>query len=645
MKLIRIKATNFKGLSFDEPLSPLTIFVGSNFAGKTARTDAIRLLLLGYLPELGKTPRATFGLASGAEMIVEGEFDDGLVRYSMRRRFYLKGDTVRQDAEIPARFSGVGGGLENFAVMLDASVYFSLSDRERVNYVFGLIQLGEGWKPAAIKDKLAKKFPQATELMDRLESFARDRLTAQEFVEQAINTTAEYWKNTKAYGAKMEQTIQGLSALRAYDSPATSSLPALEDKRAQVARQIADLQERRGVRLGAFTAMKAAEARRKEIERELRFADKARGDLQVQRNKVTLADAALAELPSAGIMKELRDATAMTTGNCARWDMRVQNAADYRKRLGAEYATLEQAEACPCCGASGQGWKKAKLDEIGALISRADDELAEAQKTRTACGVQNREAQEKLLAAEKTEEKRQQLWDAKHAALREIARLEPGIVRLDGMAEEMTRLAPFDEDLQLDVERMQDELNMLAEEARKLDVQIKATISRAGEVQRLAEAEKERDQARADQEAAAEIGKELRAIQAEMVEAAFKPLLETANSFYQGVLKAPLSYHEGEIGMWRDGTWVAHHTFSGTEKALTYAAIQSALAQKSPCRVMMIDELGRLDDANIRIMLTATFEAYTSGRIDGFVGIDTGRLPLYQRAARTDSAFLVTEVG
>jgi hypothetical protein len=85
---------------------------------------------------------------------------------------------------------------------------------------------------------------------------------------------------------------------------------------------------------------------------------------------------------------------------------------------------------------------------------------------------------------------------------------------------------------------------------------------------------------------------------------------------------SPLAYNDGEIGTFRDGLFIGHATMSGTEKALAYAAIQAALASKSPVKLMIIDELGRLTDKNIARVLDAASAAINDGRLDSFIGIE-----------------------
>ena len=67
MKITRVEAENLKGRSFAYDLSPQVAIVGENFSGKTSIIDAIRLALIGYIPELGKLPSATWQLSSGEQ--------------------------------------------------------------------------------------------------------------------------------------------------------------------------------------------------------------------------------------------------------------------------------------------------------------------------------------------------------------------------------------------------------------------------------------------------------------------------------------------------------------------------------------------------------------------------------------------------
>src|SRR5579871_1461623 len=203
-RLTSITAKNFKGLSFTTQLSPATILVGANFAGKTARTDAIRLLLLGHLPELGKNNKDSMGLASGRDMAVEGTFEDGA---TMSRAYRMKGDSVAQEKNVPQALEA----CEQLAVMLNAESYFAMSDRARVDYVAKNCPGQAALTIEQIIDRVVRS--SKTTLKWETDGHAR----AQEFVERHIEVATETAKTARAYAGKMESTVQGLAALRAGD--------------------------------------------------------------------------------------------------------------------------------------------------------------------------------------------------------------------------------------------------------------------------------------------------------------------------------------------------------------------------------------------------------------------------------------------
>jgi len=115
------------------------------------------------------------------------------------------------------------------------------------------------------------------------------------------------------------------------------------------------------------------------------------------------------------------------------------------------------------------------------------------------------------------------------------------------------------------------------------------------------------------------IGKVLRDKQAALVDAVFSSLLKVANGIVGEILPSPLAFHEGEVGRWNGHHWISHQTFSGTEQALTFVAIAAALSQGAPIRLLIFDELGRLDRERRMLLLNLLQNAITAGWIDQFI--------------------------
>jgi hypothetical protein len=143
MILVKVSAQNLKGASFDHALSPRVAIQGPNFSGKTAIFEAIRLALLGHIPEVGKLPKSTWELSSGDRMSVCVTFDNG---GSITRVFQAnKTPIVSQDE----------AGLFDLP-LLNAEHYFSLTDSERTSYVFHHVRLPAVYTPESIIAQLER---------------------------------------------------------------------------------------------------------------------------------------------------------------------------------------------------------------------------------------------------------------------------------------------------------------------------------------------------------------------------------------------------------------------------------------------------------------------------------------------------------
>lgn len=641
MKLVKVSARNLKGLTFELDLGSISFLVGSNFAGKTARTDAIRLLLLGYLPELGKLPSATFGLCSGRELVVEGEFSDGT---KMTRRWFLKGDAVKSEMSgAPSMICDEG--LDNkFAVMLNAETYFALSERGRVDYVFANIpNLGADAQPSAILATVDEALALDKELdRDAAKRFGENFRTTlvvvepatvespQAFIEFAIEFSASAAKSSRVAAVTFEKTAQGLAHLRAAEV-VDADLQSLDATRDRLARELEPLQTERARVIAAAEAARTNRSRREKLFGEI----KARAAFEVQRDararEIKEWTVARDEIPSniAELWDQLRaeERDAVNAKNDHERQLREAVAAIESNER--ELAEVNAKTKCPYCGAVGEGWKTLKSGEIESALAGLRAKRAQLEEHLVLL------RSHALTIATRANNARsmQQLRDGKEREIRTAQTaldfVEKQIAVLDGKAEELARIPAEDAKASEALEAAQAAINVKNADLHEIERKRKAAIGRSHDLKRLAEAEQARDAARLDEVVAKAAAKLFREQQAKIVEAAFGPLLATANAIFGEILRTPLAYREGEIGTWREGTWVGHGTFSGTEKALAYAAIQAALSARCPVRVMLVDELARLDDANATLLVRAVASAVERKAIDQFVGIDTGRSSLY----------------
>lgn len=142
-----VAAKGLKGLpDFETKIERLTLLYGPNGAGKTARTHAMQLAILGYVPGLAKTNRDimdTFG--NGERLIVEVRRNG--VRCS-RGYFANNEDKVTEKFQLDLKratrdqYAVALGGVKLF----DLGAFQKLSDQGKIDQVFALFPPGEDYR-------------------------------------------------------------------------------------------------------------------------------------------------------------------------------------------------------------------------------------------------------------------------------------------------------------------------------------------------------------------------------------------------------------------------------------------------------------------------------------------------------------------
>ena len=633
------------GGDFSYELQRANVLVGDNYAGKTRVINCVALVLLGYVPAYGKTPRDAFlRMSSGTEMDVDAELTDGNKVYPLSISMRLVGNAVKVNRSVPDFLKDV----PTLAVMLDAAVYFGLGDTDRIRYVYDNCPAPEGFSLENVTARVEKAAPGWLAKVPPARAKEIEELSVSDAVEHLGGLVNEDFKKQKDYADRMEEMIRGLSGLRAGEEAPETVITSLQDRRGAIARELAELNEKKGVHVGQFTAMRSAEERRKLIDREIERTSKDRLQSLTLTEKLDLAEKELKESTSP-TTEALRDAQKLTITLREEQLRLIREQAALAPqilKIEKDLGELMEKTECPYCGACGETWKNviaAELTQKVAALKHQEEEFAPKRVKNDKKLAAAKEKEQALLEAQKRHVNLTYTRDEAAEALKEI---DLRLARVNAMVEERKRLTPWDAGLNEAIERLQKMINVLNEEARRTDDQIALAQGRQHELGRLAKAEKDRDDARKDQATASAAGKELKAIKAEMVEAAFRPLLERANQFFPKVVKTPLEYDaaKGEIGTRRDGLWVGHPSFSGVEKALCYAAIQASLAQTAPVRVMIVDELGRLRTSRAKDLKVAVDAALNSDLIDQFIGIDPERGMIYA-AGKGKNSFQVIEVS
>jgi hypothetical protein len=141
--ITHILARDFKGLTFETPIGKRTLFLGENGVGKSARSQALILSIIGYLPGAQKTNAEILeNFGKDPNPIVTGfKTENG---YLFERAFgKTKSGSVSQAFKVNGKkcteeFYMQTMGESGNPRILDLSVFLKLSDQKKIDLVFGL---------------------------------------------------------------------------------------------------------------------------------------------------------------------------------------------------------------------------------------------------------------------------------------------------------------------------------------------------------------------------------------------------------------------------------------------------------------------------------------------------------------------------
>ena len=204
MQAIRITAENVKGRSFKFDLHQGTFLVGDNFAGKTAIIEAIRLALMGYIPEIGKTAKATWELSSGPRMTARLDLGGPVNEISpwiyFETSLYFEGNSIKTD---------IAGAEKVDMPLLVAERYFGMTDAERADYVFRMIKIPDNYTASSILSEMEMALPEKSEASAELGKFVRDRFLPGVSIQDALKSAIADLRDEFAFWNKREKDTQG----------------------------------------------------------------------------------------------------------------------------------------------------------------------------------------------------------------------------------------------------------------------------------------------------------------------------------------------------------------------------------------------------------------------------------------------------
>lgn len=630
MRIKNLSATGLKLGDFSHELGPVTIFTGRNFSGKTARLEAVRLALLRYVPEQGKTGAATAGLARAGAISVRLDMDDGqLVSACWRtERGAFKAGPFQVLATVPPAPPGVP------PVLMDSNEYFGLGAKDQVRYVFGLARLGAdrslvvktvaaNLKNIRVENHAAEHETAIQALVQAATMTGARSLPVQEFVETLTTDFRDRLRVTKQNAARMASTVQGLTALKALDT---------EETIRSVDTELATLRARQ-TQLDGDVRLKGAEikrlaaqaAERANLIKVLERAPDAKAQItELEREQAELMARTEGKAMQAAGLAEKRNRTQLELRQI---EIEIANNERAAAEREAEHQKNVAHDTCPFCGVGQSGWKDRIISEFANEMKQRRDAIAAAKKQlKIAQGVAETIGTHyhRMIDADRALAADQQRLTQVSRELRMIRDSQKDAVALRAKLEAMGPPTESEQIEQLKAAALKagEEHITVCQRITELSERQAAFYRAQQDTARNAQALIQHAAVTAEQAVLAEAVKLLEALQGEMVTQAFGPLLDRANRITDGILKSQIEYRDGDLGRFDGSTWITHRTFSGTEKALTYAALAAALAHESPIKLVMIDELGRLDRESKSLFIARMIELTGSGVLDQFLGCD-----------------------
>jgi hypothetical protein len=572
--LTSISAKGLKSGDFSHALDRVNIIVGRSGKGKTARLDAIRLALaggtiLGRQPELKTRTIDIMDLARNGEIMVEALDNQG--RKNQWR--WTRGKNVQElCAMIPP----------TPAILLDPSQYFSLSDAKKIEYVFGLVQIedqpeftGKGVIASLRNIRLANNTAETeralSEIIELASGTNQDRTKdepVQRWLADLIQTLKVRQSSAKAIAERMTHTVQGVTQLSADQT-------VVDPKQLE-----ADIRRIESAQLILPTELTVDEtALNTELESLERLISKHTSKTLPARNHVNDQEHKIKDLNA-----EIERFNAET------------------RELIEAHNTAIAAENCPTCGASCDFWTGANTKENLLRAHLARMKAREQRKSELTLTLE--QADETLLKIRKILAKCE-AEDAEQA------------VRQD-RANKIHALLHRVSEAKLKAQRERDDV--LAAKRGALAVIQRSFTAQQVDEQRNAQALLETRKAEADLEVTKAAISRCEEIQSQMVSHAFETILKTVNDICHGIADMTTIEYRAELGMWSGASWIKHSAFSETQKGLVYTGLSLALAKDSPLKIVLLDEMGRMDIQTFCMFVVKIISLVEQGIIGQFVG-------------------------
>lgn len=574
----KLSVRNFKGFTEKQvEFGPVNLIVGDNFSGKTAVSTAIRLALTGYLPPpIGKAPQSVYAaLATKKGSPMEVALDVGGRQVAARWEQDMKGK-VSTDHALPA-------DLRMPDLLCDPRMFFAQTSTERMQTIARAC-------PGAKLD--VDGMEKAFRTVEAFPVSIREELVV-EMVEQLKEAEGRQSALVPAWESRAREAKKGADAAAKALSPGKVSVSGRDQSP-----EIAKVQDEIDTKRRKHTAMV----------RELgKFPEHDVVALLTEER--TRVDAFLATPSVKDPGPEPGTVPVLDELDIAKQRDHWASIAEW-----IESRDLKVGDDCPCCA---RKLTKGALVSVGEVMAAAKQLAEEADKSLAKPAEEpNSDWRDAADAFEVDQQKRK-------SAEKFLASFGQLVAEAKAKQDEKAKLEA--------------EVSALGSEIMDLERRLTGLSAAQGEweagqrmLRESAKAESDVLRLRCEADVCAGAAKLLKAALVNVQDAAASSILEVCNRITDGLLSGPLGFREGQFGMMPEGTeiWVPWVSFSGTEETVAFAAMAMALAKDAPVKLVVMDELGRLEKERKAALLRRMVEAVKAGWIDQFIGIDVSEVRL-----------------
>lgn len=623
----KLRAKNFKGKTFERDFRAVNVIYGDdNSVGKTATIDALRIALLGYSPRHGKQPGSTFGFAGAPQgatsMSVEATIGDHVIQ----RTFELRKGSVKASGE---------EGVIVPPVLLDVNEWLKLSGPKKTEYVFQRIDLtNSGFSSGDVASRMKKDLKvespdaeseriigEAIQAVYDLDEFrVHENQTAQQWIDAIREHYETRLSEAKTVVDQMAGAIGAATQHQAQDGLAAAENVTDELQAARTALQskLTDLQ----------TLTRNQEEHTTKAQRKARLETELKGKTD-QSEKIKADEAAIVERQTSisGYKSDtIKLVQQQTTAAAAAQNQKIMAQAAARDIAAAEEKLAEdlKRETCPYCGSKGKGWKSALKKNVTEQIEKLKAELA---------GYQDKQKLEEEIRdalahdVEQSKKRDQENANARHNLELDRRNHSALIGAQNAYAMNKARLEEIGDIGQpISQEAIQDaqkEVIRARQAVEGFEARERNQIAAMQDAKRQEQSRQTYEAKKIEVEIYNLAVKTIKALQAEMMEAAFVGFMEKMNRIADGIFPGgKLVFHEGQIGYWNGASFASMEYFGGTEEMLAFAGLSLTLAAESKLKIVIMDELGRIKKPRKIALIQRMRQLVKEGVIDQFIGID-----------------------